>query len=120
MASEGVTAPTPAPNGVSTDGRRPFSELELSEPTIRALGDMGFTHMTAIQEKSIPPLLAGKDVLGAAIKFAESKASKARAGTWGLIKHELYRPFVEVTKTEYRPWDVRIDDAAARARLAKL
>ena len=61
-----------------------------------------------------------EDVLGAAIKFAESKASKARAGTWGLIKHELYRPFVEVTKTEYRPWDVRIDDAAARARLAKL
>ncbi|GJE87792.1 DEAD/DEAH box helicase [Phanerochaete sordida] len=66
MASEGVTAPTPTPNAVSTDDRKPFSELELSEPTIRALSDMGFTHMTAIQEKSIPPLLAGKDVLGAA------------------------------------------------------
>ena len=66
MASEGVTAPTPAPNGVSTEGRKPFSELELSEPTMKGLAEMGFTHMTAIQEKSIPPLLAGKDVLGAA------------------------------------------------------
>jgi ATP-dependent RNA helicase DDX18/HAS1 len=27
---------------------------------------MGFATMTSIQEKSIPPLLAGKDVLGAA------------------------------------------------------
>lgn len=66
MASEGVTAPTPTPNEGASEGRKPFSELELSEPTIRALGDMGFTNMTAIQEKSIPPLLAGKDVLGAA------------------------------------------------------
>ncbi|KIP11488.1 hypothetical protein PHLGIDRAFT_27952 [Phlebiopsis gigantea 11061_1 CR5-6] len=65
MASEGVTAPTPAPNE-SAPGRKPFSELELSEPTARALADMGFTTMTSIQEKSIPPLLAGKDVLGAA------------------------------------------------------
>lgn len=65
MASEGVTAPTPVPNE-SAPGRKPFSELELSEPTTRALADMGFTTMTAIQEKSIPPLLAGKDVLGAA------------------------------------------------------
>ena len=65
MASDGVTAPTPAPNE-SAPGRKPFSELELSEPTSRALAEMGFTTMTSIQEKSIPPLLAGKDVLGAA------------------------------------------------------
>jgi ATP-dependent RNA helicase DDX18/HAS1 len=65
MASEGVIAPTPVPNE-SAPGRKPFSELELSEPTTRALGEMGFATMTSIQEKSIPPLLAGKDVLGAA------------------------------------------------------
>jgi ATP-dependent RNA helicase DDX18/HAS1 len=51
---------------VDATGRKAFSELELSEPTSRALAEMGFTHMTAVQEKSIPPLLAGKDVLGAA------------------------------------------------------
>ncbi|THH02513.1 hypothetical protein EW026_g403 [Hermanssonia centrifuga] len=66
MASEDdVTVPTPVPNE-SEPGRKPFSELELSEPTTRALDDMGFKTMTAIQEKAIPPLLTGKDVLGAA------------------------------------------------------
>lgn len=46
--------------------RRPFSDLDLSEPTMRALKEMKFEFMTAVQEHSIPPLLAGRDVLGAA------------------------------------------------------
>lgn len=46
--------------------RKPFSTLNLSEPTAKALVDMGFTTMTPVQEKCIPSLLAGKDVLGAA------------------------------------------------------
>ena len=53
----------------STDGatqRKPFSTLDLSEPTAKAITDMGFTTMTPVQEKCIPSLLAGKDVLGAA------------------------------------------------------
>lgn len=65
MAAEEISAPIPVAND-NVDGRKPFSELELSEPTARALKEMGFTTMTSIQEKSIPPLLAGKDVLGAA------------------------------------------------------
>ena len=67
MTAEADTAaPKPVPTEANTSGRKPFSELELSEPTTKALAEMGFTHMTSIQEKSIPPLLAGKDVLGAA------------------------------------------------------
>ena len=50
----------------SEPGRPPLSTLELSEPTMRALEDMGFSTMTPVQAKSIPSLLAGKDVLGAA------------------------------------------------------
>lgn len=46
--------------------RQAFSTLELSEPTMRALKDMNFSTMTPVQTKAIPPLLAGKDVLGAA------------------------------------------------------
>ncbi|KAF5368489.1 hypothetical protein D9758_002356 [Tetrapyrgos nigripes] len=46
--------------------REPFSKLDLSEVTNKALADMGFTTMTQVQAKSIPLLLAGKDVLGAA------------------------------------------------------
>ncbi|TDH68716.1 hypothetical protein CCR75_009175 [Bremia lactucae] len=43
-----------------------FSSLPLSEPTRKALTDMGFSKMTKIQSKSIRPLLAGQDLLGAA------------------------------------------------------
>lgn len=47
-------------------GREPFSTLDLSEQTNRALAEMGLKTMTPVQAKSIPLLLAGKDVLGAA------------------------------------------------------
>lgn len=60
-----VAVPAPKPQE-SEPGRPPFSTLELSEPTMRALEDMGFSTMTPVQAKSIPSLLAGKDVLGAA------------------------------------------------------
>ncbi|ETO61905.1 hypothetical protein F444_20137 [Phytophthora nicotianae P1976] len=43
-----------------------FASLPLSESTRKALADMGFTKMTKIQSKSIRPLLAGQDLLGAA------------------------------------------------------
>ncbi|TKA76922.1 ATP-dependent RNA helicase HAS1 [Friedmanniomyces simplex] len=43
-----------------------FTELNLSEKTMRAIKDMPFDTMTEIQRRGIPPLLAGKDVLGAA------------------------------------------------------
>jgi ATP-dependent RNA helicase DDX18/HAS1 len=43
-----------------------FSELQLSDKTMQAISEMGFTKMTEIQRRGIPPLLAGKDVLGAA------------------------------------------------------
>lgn len=46
--------------------KKPFSDLHLSEPTQKALDAMGFTTMTSVQEHTIPPLLAGRDVLGAA------------------------------------------------------
>jgi len=40
--------------------------LELSAPTVKGLEEMGFSSMTEIQAETIPHLLAGKDVLGAA------------------------------------------------------
>lgn len=53
-------------NAVPETERQLFSSLELSDQTSRALTEMGFTTMTPVQAKSIPVLLAGKDVLGAA------------------------------------------------------
>ncbi|PYH30850.1 ATP-dependent RNA helicase HAS1 [Aspergillus neoniger CBS 115656] len=50
-----------------TDGEpKKFTELNLSEKTMKGIQDMGFETMTEIQQRTIPPLLAGRDVLGAA------------------------------------------------------
>lgn len=43
-----------------------FSDLSLSSKTMQAIDDMKFETMTEIQQRGIPPLLAGRDVLGAA------------------------------------------------------
>ncbi|SMR41669.1 unnamed protein product [Zymoseptoria tritici ST99CH_1A5] len=43
-----------------------FTELNLSERTMKAINGMPFDTMTEIQRRGIPPLLAGRDVLGAA------------------------------------------------------
>lgn len=43
-----------------------FQSLNVSNPTMKAITKMGFTKMTRVQSRTIPPLLAGRDVLGAA------------------------------------------------------
>ncbi|CAE6516646.1 unnamed protein product [Rhizoctonia solani] len=43
-----------------------FTSLELSKQTLNGLAAMGMTRMTPVQARTIPPLLAGRDVLGAA------------------------------------------------------
>ena len=43
-----------------------FATLELSENSRKAITDMGFENMTEVQARTIPQLLTGRDVLGAA------------------------------------------------------
>jgi ATP-dependent RNA helicase DeaD len=43
-----------------------FAALGLSEPILKAIADLGYEAPTPIQEKTIPPLLAGRDLLGQA------------------------------------------------------
>ncbi|KAJ2782827.1 ATP-dependent RNA helicase [Coemansia javaensis] len=43
-----------------------FTSLPLTAQTQSAIKEMGFTRMTEVQARTIPPLLAGRDVLGAA------------------------------------------------------
>ncbi|SCU79588.1 LADA_0B01750g1_1 [Lachancea dasiensis] len=50
----------------STEYKENFNELNLSPATIKAVEKLGFTKMTQVQSRTIPPLLAGRDVLGAA------------------------------------------------------
>jgi hypothetical protein len=65
-SSSKVTLDTPAPTAEAPYERVPFSTLSLSHPTTNAIQRMGFETMTEVQARTIPPLLAGKDVLGAA------------------------------------------------------
>ena len=43
-----------------------FKDLQLSAPLLKALEEKGYTTPSPIQEKAIPHVLAGKDVLGCA------------------------------------------------------
>jgi ATP-dependent RNA helicase DeaD len=43
-----------------------FADLGLPEPLLRALADVGYESPSPIQAATIPPLLAGRDVLGQA------------------------------------------------------
>lgn len=59
-SNAGVSLPS------TTEELEKFTDLQLSEKTMKAINGMGFEKMTEIQRRGIPPLLAGRDVLGAA------------------------------------------------------
>jgi ATP-dependent RNA helicase RhlE len=44
----------------------PFSKLGLSDPILKAITDMGYKTPTPIQQKAIPAILSGKDLVAAA------------------------------------------------------
>ncbi|OXU30245.1 hypothetical protein TSAR_008815 [Trichomalopsis sarcophagae] len=54
--------------GLELTKDRSFSTLKdkVCENTLKAIAEMGFTDMTEIQAMSIPPLLEGRDLVGAA------------------------------------------------------
>ena len=52
---------TPAPAPLSA-----FAELGLDAPLLRAIGEAGYEKPSPIQERCIPPLLQGRDLLGLA------------------------------------------------------
>ena len=43
-----------------------FSELGIHTPILKALAEAGYEAPTPIQEKALPPVLAGRDLLGCA------------------------------------------------------
>ncbi|MCJ1323079.1 ATP-dependent RNA helicase ddx18 [Xylographa vitiligo] len=65
---DSVDLPTVSTLALPSTGPAPqrFSDLNLSSKTMQAIEDMKFQTMTEIQQRGIPPLMAGRDVLGAA------------------------------------------------------
>lgn len=60
-----------------------FTALPLSAEVLRAVEEMGFTEMTQIQQKAIPPILEGRDVIG------RSSTGTGKTAAFGLPAVEL-------------------------------
>ncbi len=62
-----MSAETPAsPESTADTASVKFTDLALPEPLLRALAEVGYESPSPIQAATIPPLLAGRDVLGQA------------------------------------------------------
>jgi len=59
-----------------------FKDLDLIEPIQKAVAEQGYTTPTPIQEKSIPEILAGKDILG----YAQTGTGKTAAFTLPILQ----------------------------------
>ncbi|MBI5226390.1 DEAD/DEAH box helicase [Candidatus Micrarchaeota archaeon] len=60
----------------------PFQKLNLIEPLMRALHKQGYVTPTPIQEKAIPPLLDGRDLMG----IAQTGTGKTAAFTLPILQ----------------------------------
>ncbi|ETS02817.1 ATP-dependent RNA helicase HAS1 [Trichoderma reesei RUT C-30] len=139
---DGDVIPTQSAPIVSTmaDSQK-FEDLKLSEKTMKAIQEMGFTKMTNIQRSAIPPLLAGKDVLGAAktgsgktlaflipaIEILSSLRFKPRNGTGVIVVSptrelalQIFGVARELMKYHSQTYGIVIGGANRRAEVEKL
>ncbi|MAD77341.1 MAG: ATP-dependent RNA helicase RhlE [Rheinheimera sp.] len=67
-----------------------FQSLGLAEPILRVLTEQGYTEATPVQQRSIPLIRSGKDVLAG----AQTGTGKTAAFTLPLLQHLLNAPKV--------------------------
>jgi ATP-dependent RNA helicase RhlE len=98
----------PAPGGIS------FDNLNLMPELLRAVDEAGYVEPTPVQAQAIPPILAGKDLLGCAqtgtgktAAFALPILQRLSAGTNGRSK----RPVRALVLAPTRELAVQIDDS---------
>ncbi|KAI0156445.1 P-loop containing nucleoside triphosphate hydrolase protein [Xylariaceae sp. FL1272] len=125
-----------------TEAAEKFVELNLSPKTLQAINeDMKFETMTAIQRRAIPPLLAGRDVLGAAktgsgktlsflipaIEMLSSLRFKPRNGTGVIVVSptrelalQIFQVATELMKHHSQTYGIVIGGANRRAEADKL
>ena len=66
-----------------------FENLEIIEPILKALKEEGYTKPTPIQEKSIPHLIKGRDILGCAQTGTGKTASFAIPVLQNIFKNQM-------------------------------
>lgn len=71
-----------------------FESLELSSELLKALIDMGFTLPTEVQEKSIPVILKGQDVI------VKSKTGSGKTAAFGI---PLYQRLLSQANLNEKP-----------------
>jgi ATP-dependent RNA helicase DDX18/HAS1 len=142
--SNEMNAHSDLPSGTSiptVDEPEKFAELKLSERTMAAIEGMGFESMTEIQRRAIPPLMTGKDVLGAAktgsgktlaflipaIEMLYSMKFKPRNGTGVLIVSptrelalQIFGVARELLEKHSQTYGICIGGANRRAEAEKL
>ena len=88
-----------------------FYDLDLSDNTLDALDDMNFSVCTPIQEKCIPEILNGRDILG----VAQSVSADSDAGTDILMRDEptgiLWESEDVCTQHDEKPTGILLGDA---------
>ena len=75
-----------------------FNELEIIEPILKALKEKNYSEPTPIQEKAIPLVIEGKDVLG----VAQTGTGKTAAFSIPIIQHIYGRIKNEKSHTKLR------------------
>ena len=66
----------------------PFNELNLDPSLLRAITETGYTTPTPIQSQSIPKILEGRDILGA----AQTGTGKTAAFALPILNHLIKNP----------------------------
>ncbi|PKI14820.1 DEAD/DEAH box helicase [Colwellia sp. 12G3] len=79
-----------------------FSTLKLSEPLLKALAELGYSQATPIQQKAIPVVLSGKDIIAA-----------AQTGTGKTASFVL--PLLEQLNSRYKDTDKKLRGKRIRA-----
>ena len=78
----------------------PFTELPLPAPLQEALAWLNYTSATPIQAKSLPPMLAGRDVMG------QARTGTGKTAAYGLALLARIDPMLQRTQALVlcHPW----------------
>ena len=89
-----------------------FKDLGLSPPLVKAVEEKGYTKPSPIQEKAIPHILAGKDILAS----AQTGTGKTAGFTLPVLQHLVatrhpkYRPLRVLVLTPTRELAAQVQD----------
>ena len=76
-----------------------FENLNLHPSILKGVHELGYTELTPIQNKAIPPLLNGKDVIG----LAQTGTGKTAAFTIPLLQRVISMPRRQINAASITP-----------------